>query len=92
MVIKLADTDHIVVTCFAARGDARMIVAARGKSTQAMAVTAILVVYSTRVVGISRHMIWRLATGRNTMAGLAVVQDAGMILEPADKRFCIMAI
>lgn len=92
MVINLADTDHIVMTCFAARGDARMIVAARGKSTQAMTVTAILVVYGTHVVGIGRHMIGRLATGRNTMAGLAVVHDTGMILEPADKRIRIMAI
>ena len=69
-----------------------MIVAACGKSTRAMAVTTVLVVYSTRDIGICRHMIERLATRRNTMAGLAVVHDTGVILEPTDKRICIMAI
>jgi hypothetical protein len=68
-----------------------MIVAACGKCTRAVAVTTVLVVYSTRIVGVCRHMIERLATGRNTMACLAVVHDTGMILEPTDKRFCVMA-
>ena len=58
-----------------------MIIGARAEGTRGMAIAAILIVYSARVIGNSRHMIRRLATGRNAMAGLAIVHDG-----PYDRR------
>ena len=79
VVRQLTHTDHVVVTRIAAINDIGMIIGARAEGTRGMAIAAILIVYSARVIGNSRHMIGRLATGRNAMAGLAIVHDVRMI-------------
>jgi len=92
VVWQLTHTDHVVVARIAAINDIGMIIGARAEGTRGMAIAAVLVVYSARVIGISRHMIGRLATGRNAMAGLAIVHDARMIdAKSRNKAFGVMA-
>lgn len=79
VVRQLTYTDHVVVARSAAINDTGMIIGARAEGARGMAIAAILVVYSARVIGTGRHMIGRLATGRNAMAGLAIVYQARVI-------------
>lgn len=57
-----------------------------------MAVAAILVIYRARVIRCGRHMIQRLAARSHPVAGLAVVHDAGMILECTRESVSVVAI
>lgn len=92
VVRQLTNTDHVVVARIAAINDTGMIIGARAEGTRGVAIAAILVVYSARVIGTGRHMIGRLATGGNTMAGLAIVHDARMIdAKSRYKTFGVMA-
>ena len=92
VVRQLTHTDHVVVARIAAINDIGMIIGARAEGTRGMAIAAILIVYSARVIGNSRHMIGRLATGRNAMAGLAIVHDARMIdAKSRNETFSVMA-
>ena len=92
VVRQLAHTDHVVVARSAAINDTGMIIGARAEGARGMTIAAILVVYSARVIGTGRHMIGRLATGRNAMAGLAIVHDARMIdAKSRNETFSVMA-
>jgi len=79
VVRQLTYTDHVVVAQIAAINNPGMIIDARAEGAGGMAIAAILVVHCARIIGISRHMIGRLATGRNAMTGLAIVHDVRMI-------------
>ena len=57
VVQQLAHTDHVVVAGSTATIDTGMVIGTRAECTSAMAIHAILVIYSARVIGIRRHMI-----------------------------------
>lgn len=90
---ELANCNYIVVARCAVINDTGMTIGSRFKGTNGMAIDAILVAGSAWRVGTGRHMIGFFTSCINSMAGLAVVQDAGMIgVESGNETISVMAI
>ena len=91
VIIKYPDTDHIVMARGAVVNHAGMIIGASAKGTGSVAVSAILIVGRARQIRTGWHMfIQWLASSINTVAGLAIVHDTGVIKDCVSKTFSVV--